>query len=99
MMAKTLNIVMRKCSDDDEDDDNDSEDFSSGKFYLFIFRYSFFLLLFFFFLILKSICLKLASVQFSSVAQSCLTLSPHGLKHARSPCPSATPGVYSDSRP
>ena len=32
MMAKTLNIVMRKCSDDDEYDDNDSEDFSSGKF-------------------------------------------------------------------
>ena len=32
MMTQTLNILMRKCSDDDEDDDNDSEDFSSGKF-------------------------------------------------------------------
>ena len=27
-------------------------------------------------------------VQFSSVAQSCLTLWPHGLQHARLPCPS-----------
>ena len=35
------------------------------------------------------------SVQFSSVAQSCLTLQPHGLQHTRSPCPSPTPGVYS----
>ena len=29
--------------------------------------------------------------QFSSVAQSCLTLWPHELQHARSPCPSPTP--------
>ena len=36
------------------------------------------------------------SVQFSSVAQSCLTLLPHGLQHARLPFPSPTPGVYSD---
>ena len=33
--------------------------------------------------------------QFSSVAQSCLTLQPHGLQHARLPCPSPTPGLQS----
>ena len=38
-------------------------------------------------------------IQFSSVAQSCLTLWPHGLQHARLPCPSPTPGVYSNSYP
>ena len=27
------------------------------------------------------------------------SLWPHGLQHARPPCPSSTPGVYSDSRP
>ena len=37
--------------------------------------------------------------QFSSVAQSCLTLWPHGLQHARLPCPSPTPRVYSNSCP
>ena len=37
--------------------------------------------------------------QFSSVAQSCPTLRPHELQHARPPCPSPTPGVHSDSRP
>ena len=31
------------------------------------------------------------SVQFSSVAQSCPTLRPHELQHARPPCPSPTP--------
>ena len=39
------------------------------------------------------------SVQFSSVAQSCLTLRPHESQHARPPCPSPTPEVHSDSRP
>ena len=39
------------------------------------------------------------SVQFSSIAQSCSTLQPHELQHARPPCPSPTPGVPSDSRP
>ena len=29
---------------------------------------------------------------FSSVAQSYLTLPPHGLQHARPPCPSPSPG-------
>ena len=39
------------------------------------------------------------SVQFCSVALSCPTLRPHGLQHARPPCPSPTPGVYSNSCP
>ena len=37
-----------------------------------------------------------AQHQISSVAQSCLTLQPHGLQHSRPPCPSPTPGVSSD---
>ena len=43
--------------------------------------------------------IKLKEFQFSSVAQSCLTLRPHELQHARPPCPSPSPGVHSDSRP
>ena len=39
------------------------------------------------------------SVQFSSVTQSCLTLQPHGLQHARLPCVSPTPGACSNSCP
>ena len=35
-------------------------------------------------------------MDFSSVAQSCPTLGHHGLQHARPPCPSPTPGVYSN---
>ena len=35
--------------------------------------------------------------QFSSVAQSCPTLRPRELQHARHPCPSQTPGVYSNT--
>ena len=38
-------------------------------------------------------------LQFSSVAQSCLTLQPHESQHARPLCPSLTPGVYSNSCP
>ena len=38
-------------------------------------------------------------IQFSSVTQSCLTLRPHGLQHARLPCPSPTPGACSNSCP
>ena len=38
-------------------------------------------------------------LQFSSVAQSCLTLQAHGLQHTRLPCPSPTPGAYSNSCP
>ena len=41
----------------------------------------------------------LSQYQFSSVAQSCLTLQPHESQHARPACPSPTPGVHSDSRP
>ena len=37
--------------------------------------------------------------QFSSVTQSCLTLRPHESQHARPPCPSLTPGVYSNPCP
>ena len=33
----------------------------------------------------------------SSVAQLCPALRPHGLQHTRPPCPSPTPGVYSNS--
>ena len=40
-----------------------------------------------------------ASVQFSSVAQSCPTLRPHESQHTRPPCPSPTSGVYSNSCP
>ena len=42
---------------------------------------------------------KLINPQFSSVTQSCLTLRPHGLQHARLPCPSSTPRDYSNSCP
>ena len=38
-----------------------------------------------------------AFIQFSSVTQSCLTLRPHGLQHARPACPSPTPGVHSNT--
>ena len=38
-----------------------------------------------------------SSAKFSSVAQLCLTLQSCGLRHARPPCPSPTPGVYSNS--
>ena len=37
------------------------------------------------------------AVQFNSVAQSCPTLRPHEPQHTRPPCPSPTPGVYSNS--
>ena len=41
---------------------------------------------------------SLLSVQFScSVVSN--SLRPHGLQHTRPPCPSPTPGVYSNSRP
>ena len=44
-----------------------------------------------------SVVLKI--IQFSSVTQSCPTLPPHGLQHARPPCPSPTPGVHANSCP
>ena len=42
---------------------------------------------------------SLPSVQFSSVAQSCPTLRRHESQHARPPCPSPTPGAYTNSCP
>ena len=42
---------------------------------------------------------SLSSVHCSSVAQSCPTLWPHGLQHARPPCPSPSPRACSDSWP
>ena len=38
-------------------------------------------------------------VQLSSVSVVSDSLQPHGLQHARPPCPSPTPGVYSNSCP
>ena len=43
--------------------------------------------------------LDVVRYQFSSVAKSYSTLRPHGLQHARPPCPSPTPGVYPNSCP
>ena len=40
-----------------------------------------------------------SSVQFSSVAWSCPTLWTHESQYTRPPCPSPTPGVYSNSCP
>ena len=40
-----------------------------------------------------------SAAKFSSIAQSCLTLWPHGLQHTRPPCPSPTPGACSNSCP
>ena len=44
-----------------------------------------------------------SSLQFSSVQFSCSVMSdslrPHESQHARAPCPSPTPGVYSNSCP
>ena len=39
------------------------------------------------------------SVQFSSVAQLCLTLRPHESQHTRPPCPSPIPGVHPNPCP
>ena len=52
------------------------------------------------FQILKDDAVKvLHSIQFSSFTRSCPTLQPHGLQHARPPCPSQTPWAYSNSCP
>ena len=40
-----------------------------------------------------------SATPFCSVVQSCPTLRPHGLQHARPPSPSPIPGVYSNSCP
>ena len=52
----------------------------------------------FFKLMIKNAELGTPSVQFSCSVTSD-SLWTHGLQHARSPCPSPTPGVYSDSCP
>ena len=48
--------------------------------------------------IVLSLDYKVGSVQFSRSVMS-YSLRPHGLQHARPPCPSPTPGVYSNSCP
>ena len=48
---------------------------------------------------LQNLVLCTFSVQFSSVAQLSDSLWPHGPQHARPPCPSPIPGVYSNSCP
>ena len=50
---------------------------------------------------IEIIVLKRASIQFSSVQSlsHVRLLWPHGLQHARPPCPSTTPRVYSNSWP
>ena len=51
------------------------------------------------------VCLifKFMNIVISSVQRSCSVMSnslgPHGLQHARLPCPSPTPGAYSNSCP
>ena len=40
-----------------------------------------------------------SSINFCSVAQSCLTLRAHGLPHTRLPCPSPSPEACSNSCP
>ena len=51
---------------------------------------------------MQTLCIKFCSrrnsVQFSGSVLS-VSLQPHVLQHTRPPCPSPTPGVYSDSRP
>ena len=47
----------------------------------------------------NSLMLFIQILQFSSVAVMSDSLQPHGLKHAGPPCPSPTPGVYSNSCP
>ena len=42
---------------------------------------------------------KKKRTQFTLVPQLYLTLWPHGLQHSRLPCPSPTPGAYSNSCP
>ena len=44
-------------------------------------------------------CTQLSSVAQSSRSVMSDSLGAHGLQHTRPPCPSPTPGVYSNSRP
>ena len=45
-----------------------------------------------------NVCMLACSVQFSHSVMS-NSLWPHGLQHARPPCPSPAPGVYTNSCP
>ena len=49
-------------------------------------------------LLVRKEVVNIRSVQFSHSVMSD-SLRPHGLQHIRPPCPSPTPGVYSDSCP
>ena len=53
------------------------------------------------FIVMKEVTIfnLLIYIQFSLVAQLCPTLRLHESQHARPPCPSPTPRVYSDLRP
>ena len=56
----------------------------------------------YFFLVLKSrfrYYFHVKSTCSCSVTKSCLTLQPHGLQHARHPCPSTSPRACSNSCP
>ena len=48
---------------------------------------------------LKEVAMNVSIQSVSSVTQSCLTLQPHELQHARPPCSSQTPRVYSNLCP
>ena len=59
---------------------------------------------FFFFFLQVELCISFIWGTLSSVSQfSCSVMSdflqPHGLQHTRPPCPSSTPGAYSNSCP
>ena len=54
--------------------------------------------LFFYWLILSSVSSQFSSAHFSRSVMS-NSLQPHGLQHTRPPCPSPTPGVFSNSCP
>ena len=47
----------------------------------------------------SAIHIDIEILNFSSVAQSCLTLWPHESQHSKPPCPSQTHRVYSNSCP
>ena len=49
-------------------------------------------------LLVTAVC-KVSSVQFSSCSVMSYSLQPHGLQHARPPCPLPTHRVYSNSCP
>ena len=48
---------------------------------------------------MKSRIEEIISFSVCLAAKSCLTLRPHGLWCVRLPCPSLSPGIYSDSSP